>query len=361
MGDLGSTSALYSARPSLLLDGQEEAGLGDGLLTLLVEETTEGLFRCEATFGNWGTANGGVDFLYFDRRVLDFGRSLAVQVGEGETEAQIFEGRIMALEAHYPQSRPPEIMALAEDRFQDLRMTRRTRSFEDVTDSDVVQQVASQHGLQSDIDVNGPSHRVLAQVNQSDLAFLRGRARAIDAEVWIEGNTLHAQARGRRDAGDVTLTHGLGLIEFTVLADLAGQCSSLTVSGWDVAAKESIEYEATPSAISAELNGHQSGSSVLSSAIGERAESIVHMVPRTLQEAQFLAEAHYRAKVRRFVAGRGVAEGDGRIRVGAHVTLQGLGALFDGEYYVTQARHTFTAQDGYRTYFSVERPGLGRE
>ncbi|NIP85265.1 MAG: hypothetical protein GTO03_06795, partial [Planctomycetales bacterium] len=91
------------------------------------------------------------------------------------------------------------------------------------------------------------------------------------------------------------------------------------------------------------MNGHQSGSSVLSSAIGERAESIVHMVPRTLQEAQFLAEAHYRAKVRRFVTGRGVAEGDGRIRVGTHVTLQGLGALFDGEYYVTQARHTFTA------------------
>ena len=60
-------------------------------------------------------------------------------------------------------------------------MARRTRSFEDVTDADVMQQVASDNGLQAEIDAPGPSHRSLAQLNQSDLAFLRERARAVDA------------------------------------------------------------------------------------------------------------------------------------------------------------------------------------
>ena len=176
MGDLGTTSIFYSARPSVNLDDQTNDGLTDGLLTMLAEETTAGLFRCEASFGNWGTANGGVGFLYLDRQVLDFGKTLAIRIGEGETESQIFKGQITGLEAHYPKTRPPEIVVLAEDRFQDLRMTRRSRSFENVTDSDVIQQVASEHGLRADIDIDGPTYQVLAQVNQSDLAFLRDRA-----------------------------------------------------------------------------------------------------------------------------------------------------------------------------------------
>jgi hypothetical protein len=41
------------------------------------------------------------------------------------------------------------------------------------------------------------------------------------------------------------------------------------------------------------------------------------------------------------------------------VKLQGLGALFDGQYYVCEVRHTFDGQNGYCTHFAVERPGLG--
>jgi phage protein D len=360
MADLSNTEALYTARPSFRIDGQDNTNLTEGLLTLLVEETTAGLFRCEATFGNWGPVNGNVDFLYFNRQVLDFGKTLTVVMGQGETAAQIFEGRIMGLEAHYSQERPPEIVALIEDRFQDLRMTRRTRTFENVSDSDVMQQIASQHSLKKEIDVDGPTYPVLAQVNQSDLAFLRERARAIDAEVWVEKDTFYAQTRSRRATNKVTLTYGRGLQAFSVLADLANQRTSFSVSGWDVAAKEGLEYTATESAISGELNGFQSGSSVLQSAIGQRAERIVHMVPLTNQETQSLAEAHYRKMARRFITGHGLAEGDGRILVGTHVELKGLGTLFDGQYYVTEARHTFDLRNGYRTQFAVERPGLGQ-
>jgi len=66
-------------------------------------------------------------------------------------------------------------------------MTRRTRSFADASDADVMRTVAQDHSLTPDIDVSGPTHKVLTQVNQSDLAFLRERARAVDAEVWVEG------------------------------------------------------------------------------------------------------------------------------------------------------------------------------
>ena len=358
MADAQSTSGFYSARPVVKMNGNEDTGLTDGLLSMLVEETTDGLYRCEATFGNWGSVGSSVGFLYFDRQVLDFGKTISIAAGDGDAEATIFEGRITALEARF-SDRPAELSVLAEDRLQDLRMVRRTRTFEDASDSDVFQQICAAHSLQREIDIEGPTYPVLTQVNQSDLAFLRERARAIDAEVWVAGSKLFAQARGRRDLGRINLAFGAGLKEFSVLADVAQQRTSVTVSGWDVETKEGISHEAAEVSIRSELNGFQSGSAILQQKFGSRAERIVHMVPFSQGEARSFAESCYRKMARRFITGRAVAEGDGRIRVGTHVDLTGVGAPFEGEYYVSEVCHTYDGMTGFRTVFSVERPGLG--
>src|SRR5258708_1292400 len=131
-GQNGSTSAIRASRPTINLAGQDNAALEQGLTALLVAETTAGLYRCEAPFGNWGPRNGAIDFLYFDRQTLDFGKALKIKLGDDI----LFEGRLTGLEAHFGEGRPPEMVVLAEDRCQDLRMTRRTRNFNDVSDSD---------------------------------------------------------------------------------------------------------------------------------------------------------------------------------------------------------------------------------
>lgn len=351
---------IYSARPKFFIDGREREGLGQGLRSMQVEETSAGLYHCEAVFSNWGPRNGADDFLFFDRQVLDFGKAIRIEAGGGVGAGQIFDGRITAIEGRFLRERPHEILVLAEDRLQDLRMTRRTRTFENITDAALFQQVASQHGLTANADVNGPMHKVLAQLNQSDLAFLRERARAVDAELWVSGTTLNVKARSRRSSGDVTLTLGRGLLECSLSADLASQVSGFTVSGWDVSGKQPISFRATDSALGGELNGDEGGGRLLSSSIGDRDQQIVHYAPFSSSEAQALAEAQYRRTARRFVVGHGLAEGDARVRVGAKLTLNGVGPLFNGKYYVTRALQLFESVKGLRTQFTAERPGIGR-
>jgi hypothetical protein len=360
MAENGMQTAFYASRPTIRIDGQVQSALGDVLLqSLMVEETTLGLFRCEASFLNWGPKDSEVGFLFFDRQILDFGKVFAVEFGPPGADSPVFAGRITGFEAQYPPARPPELLVLAEDRFQDLRMERRTRSFENVTDADVIRQIAGQHGLTAQVDVDGPTYRVLTQVNQSDLAFLRERVAAIDAELWMDNRTLYAQARSRRSAGKVLFTYGQSLLEFSVLADLAHQRTSVHVSGWDVAGKQAIDVEASENLIQTELQGGRSGSAVLAQALAQRRERIVSAVPLSQSEAQKMAEARYRARARSFVHGTGVVDGNVKVRVGATVALQGLGPFFDGSYYVTLARHTFDLRDGYRTTFEAERPGIG--
>jgi len=347
---------ISSARPTISVAARDDESLAAGLLSLLVAEDTAGLYRCEATFGNWGLLDGGIGFLYFDRRTLDFGKAFQVKLGSDV----IFDGRITGLEAQFPDHEAPRLTVLAEDRFQDLRMTRRTRAFSDSSDGDVFRRIANDHGLSPRVDVNGPTHKVLTQVNQSDLAFMRERARAVDAEVWMEGSTLNARNRTGRGSGSLELTYGGNLREFSVIADLARQRTSVTVGGWDTGGKQGVKYEATDSVVQGELAGATSGASLLSSALGDRKEAVAHTVPFTSEEAQAEAESYFKSMARRFVVGRGVAQTDSRLRVGGYTDLRNVGPLFEGRYYLSEVRHLFDGARGIRTFFTAERPGLGR-
>jgi phage protein D len=338
-----------SSRPNVAVGGRGSVSLAEGLLALRIHETVDGLFSCEATFGNWGAKDDRTGFLYFDRRTLDFGTELVIGAGAGS----LFRGRISGLEAQFPEGGTPRLAVLAEDRHQDLRMVRRTRTFTDVTDADAFTRVAADHGLTPDVRLPGPRHRVLAQLNQSDLAFLRDRARAVDAELWMDGSTLAVRHRAARGGATVRLGLGNELRELTVLADLAGQRSSVSVTGWDVAAKRALSETADESAVSGELNGGRGGSRLLAAALGSRKESVVHSVPRAR------AEALYRRTARRFVTAQGVAETSAGLRVGAKARVEHAGELFSGEYYVTEVTHVFDDEQGLRTEFCAERPGLG--
>ncbi len=358
MSELATTLPLYSSRPRIKIDGQSDARLDAGLLTLSVMEDEHGLYRCELTFGNWGSKDNDLGFLYFDRQVFDFGKTIQIEIGDGDSAASIFTGRIMAIEGRFIEQRAPELMILAEDNLQNLRMVRRTRTFEDVKLTDVLETISSDHSVDLQVDIDSPEYKTLSQFNQSDLAFIRERARLIDAEVWMEGSKLFVQSRTRKKVSTLELTYKQRLHEFSVLADLAHQRTSLSVSGWDIEAKEQLAVGTDKSCIESELEGGTPGAQILADGFGGRHENISHLTPSSGEEAKILAEAHYRTIARQFVTGTGLSEGDARLKAGAHVTINGVGEMFNGLYFVNSVHHMFSPESGYKTQFSVERPAI---
>jgi phage protein D len=346
----------YISRPVLLLSGQANDEVSNQVVAAQVEDAVEGLYRCEVDVENYRAG-----YRYFDRDVLDFGKDIALQLGPPQSRDTVFEGRITGMEGMYPPEGGAKLRIYAEDRLQDLRMTRRTRTFEDMSDREVIAQIARDHSLNPDISLDDSfKHAAVAQLNLSDLAFIRQRALAAGAEVWVEGDALSVRPRAERGESPVKLNYGAALISFNGKADLAHQSTQMRVSGWDVQSKSQILEAVDEAVIRSELNGSDSGGGILRGAFGERKETLVHTVPLTADEARAIAEARYRCQARRFITGRGLADGNSRIRTGARVELSGLGAFFDGEYAVVRTLHTYDRNEGYLTEFEVERAGLGR-
>lgn len=352
-----TTTDLYVSTPVLRIGGATATGPMSHLRSLIVEEDIHGMSWMQARFVNWGNTGSAPGYLYFGRTELDFGTQIEVAFGPQTTT--LFRGRISALGGEFPPDDVATLVVSAEDRLQDLRMTRRTRTFEKVSTEDVARSLAADHGLRADVTLPGPTRTVVNQLNLSDLALLRQLACADGGEVWLDDTTLYVRSRRDRDVDEITLSYGGDLLSFEALADLAHQVTDVVVTGWSVADKDDIAETADASVLGAESSGGSTGSDVLASAFNARHEHIVVSVPLASDDARSRAAAAYLSRARRFVCGSGTTGGTPELRVGCRTVLTGLGAMFNGEYRVVRTRHRYHQIDGYTTEFEVERPTIG--
>jgi len=346
------------AGPVFSIDGDRVPSLARDCVRLEIEEGVEGLrtLRLHVFATGAGAAGPPDRMIYLDGGVVDFGKQLTVSLGPDGGQRAVFDGAISAIEAVFADGQPPLVVILAEDALMRLRMTRRLRTFTDVTDADLASSVADDHGLRAEVDVDGPRYDVVQQLNQSDLAFLRERARLVQAELWADGRTLHMASRPKRSGTELTLVQANQLLSVRLCADLAHQRSEVVVTGYDASAADVIDERAQSDTIEAEISGGRAGPQIVKKALGATTTLRVREAALTGEEAQAWAKAEMLRRARRFVSVVGTTRGSPDMIVGSRLTLQQVGAPFEGSgYYVTRIRHTVDLVRGLRTYFEAER------
>ncbi|UXY14685.1 contractile injection system protein, VgrG/Pvc8 family [Chitiniphilus purpureus] len=355
-----SLTLLQANTPTFSVDGERRASLSLDVRRLEIDEDVYGMKRLSARFVAWGPREDqqGETELYLDGRVFDFGRRLSVALGPQGGACTVFDGKVSAIEARYREGAEPEALVFAEDALAALRLTRRSKTWERVSDADIARSIAAEHGLIPDVDADGPTYPVVQQFNQSDLAFLRERARLIAAELWTLDGKLGFKRRDRRGGSGIELINGADLVELQIRADLAHQRSATHVTGYDVAARDGIDGTVEGDVARAEAPRGRLGSAVLA-ALGDYPGWRTREVPLDSDAARAWAQAQQLQRARGFVAVRGITSGTPQLAVGATVTLARVAAPFaGGGYHVTRVRHSYDEIDGHRTLFEAERPYL---
>jgi len=354
---------IATVSPVFSVDGTVNRALGRDCVHLEVEEGVEGLRTMRADFVAIGPgATGPPDqMLHMDGQAVDFGQQVKVSVGPESAERTVFEGIVSGLEVVFADSEPPRLVVYAEDVLMRLRMTRRMRTYANVTDAEIAQQVVGAHQLQCDAAVDGPRYDVVQQLNQSDLAFLRERARLVQAELWCTDRTVHFRSRTNRRGPRLTLVQGNELIATRITADLAHQRSEVVVTGFDAQAKSVVEQRAGNEAIQAEVSDGRTGPQVVQRALDGSTSFRVREVALTAEEASAWAKAEMLRRARAFVTVSGLTRGSPDMVVGTVLKLQSVGPPFEGDgYYVTKVCHTYEHAQGLRTRFEAERPTVNQ-
>lgn len=354
-----SDLALYAARPTVRVNGSERERVTGLLHAMDLVEQEDGLSALELNFSNvLSASDGSADLAFEDEASFKLGDRLTVYAGTEAAPTEIFSGLITALEADFPDDGSPTLTALAEDRLQQARMKRRTRTFgEGSSLADIANTIAGDLSLTPRVTGFATPIGTQVQLNESDLAFLRRLLARYDGDVQVVGGELHVSPRGevRRTAVELAL-HGQ-LRRARVLADLAHLVNEVTVTGWDPARGARLTGRSREA--SRGPGTGRAGVNLLPNLLGRRTHQLGHLAVTTAGEADALAQAAFDERQRRFVTVDGTAEGNPAVRVGTHVTLRGLGARFSNTYYVTRCRHRFDRTHGYETDFTAECAFLG--
>ena len=207
--------------------------------------------------------------------------------------------------------------------------------------------------------IRGLTNRVDSQIqlNESNLAFMRRLLADYDADMQVVGDRAAHRAAQRRPARQPHARHGRP-------AQAGAHLRRSRRSG-DQRDPCGLRRRPGPAGVGPE-HAHRSRSrlgpyrqrSSCRRCSGARAEHLGDRAVHDQAEAQALVAAAHARRARRFVTLEGTCEGNPALRVGTHVTIEGVGPRFPNTYYVTSACHRFDRTVGYADRFHAPNAAI---
>jgi len=166
------------------------------------------------------------------------------------------------------------------------------------------------------------------------------------------------QKRAGRTSQTITLPRR-NSASFSVRANLAQQCTELSVSGWDVSAKDFNSETSDSSSVGAELEDDTAAAIFYLKSL-ENGGFGLHTVPLNAEEARSEAEARYLERARRFVTGIGNCDGVPAFRAGSRLQLGGLGSYSMANTMWVRVTAYLPLSEGFYHDLRLETSGIDR-
>ncbi len=273
---------------------------------------------------------------------------------------KLLDGEVTALEGEFHAGVSLTIVR-GYDQSHRLFRGRVTESYLNMTYADIAKKVGWRRSLTiGTVDSTSPTYPHVSQSNESDWSFLSRLAGEVGFELTVEDGKLNFRKPSESDGApsdrDLTsddplaLMPGANLLYVRTIVTAAEQVKDVEVRGWDPRRKRVVKSTA-PTKTDAAKNGSSSA-----------AVAAVFPGPPLVSTGMLLAteraaETAAKALADRVAASQteleGQARGNPKLKAGSAIRLGQMGQPFDGRYVLTTTRHTYDADEGYVTWFTV--------
>jgi uncharacterized protein involved in type VI secretion and phage assembly len=338
------------------LGGPLDPTLGARIVEVRVETTVGLPDVCTIRLAEDPSSSGGLTVI--DNGKFALGASMTVKMAKavGGQLGDVFDGEITTIEAELGSSLAGEpVMELtvtAHDRSHRMHRKTTTRTFRQMTVSDIAKKMAGEHGLKIGklATLPGGPAEERHQVGETDWEYLSGLVRSSGGELDVAAGALNIVDPSKTAAAAAELVYGQNLMRFRPRVSSLGQVAEVNVRGWDVKRKQAIAKTGKPKASTtvqdAKVNGVVSGSKVL--------------LPDTHVSTDGEADARAKAAALQLgherVQASATAGGDPLLLAGEYVSVAGVGTRFGGTHRIVSAIHSY-GQHGYVTQLTLGAGG----
>lgn len=274
------------------------------------------------------------------------GASIEIKVGDQATS--VFKGEVVGLEPVYKGGDKTIITIRAMNKLHRLLRKRKSITFTDKTDQQILNQVVGDAGLtlewQHETSI---TYKHVYQHNQSDLEFLRTRAARMGCHVWCVDTKVYCKQPELQSGPIATLN--VDQQADAVLHRLAPRLNSsaivnkVTVKGWNPETKELLTGNAT---VQGSKLGSQTSVAGSGSLGNEETFTVDHPI-WSAEEAKALAKARLQDASLSYITGEAEVAGNPTFDLGKVVKVVANAMKgddpFNGNYYLMGVTHRHIA------------------
>jgi uncharacterized protein involved in type VI secretion and phage assembly len=231
-----------------------------------------------------------------------------------------------------------------------LNRSRKTRTFQDMTASDIAAKIIGEAGLPQVVEATSDVHPFEQQSNETDWDFLWRLAARVSYELVCAEGKIHFRRPGEAAGAPVKLEWGQDLRAFHPRATAVAQVETVTVSGWDPKAKRRVTANAQSAKLDSKIGLDRNK---VAQDLGGGAIGVADQIVTSQGEADALAQSTLDRLANAWLQAEGVCRGNPKVRAGSKVQITGVGARFGGEYLVTKSTHSIRGEKGYETHFEI--------
>jgi phage protein D len=286
-----------------------------------------------------------------DEHPFEIGSHLEIKLGAREelTTTTLFKGDVVSLDLEFgPGS--VELLVRGLDRSHALQRSRRIRTFQNQTSSDIAEKILKEAGFDVETDPSGDPHEFMQQDNETDWDFMWRLAERIGFELVVEDRTAHFR-RQSIDGSAIELEWPGNLREFRPRVTAIQQVEQVTLAAQDPRTKQAVEASASSPQPASRIGIERD---TVSNAFGAANLHIATEPVASQAEAQAVVQALLDKLASAYVAAEGAGDGNPRIKAGATASISGVGHKFSGLYRVAAATHVLRGGSTYETRFATE-------
>jgi len=272
----------------------------------------------------------------------------AIEIKVGNDKTSVFKGEIIGLEPVYKGGDKTIITIRAMNKLHRLLRKRKSITFTDKTDQQILNQVVGDAGLTLDWKhETSITYKHVYQHNQTDLEFLRTRAARMGCHVWCVDTTVNVKQPDLQSGPIATLN--VDQEADAVLHRLAPRLNSsavinkVTCKGWNPETKELLTGEAT---VQSSKLGSQTSVAGSGSLGNEETFTVDHPI-WSAEEAKALAKARLQDASLSYITGEAEVAGNPVFDLGKVVKVVANAMktddFFNGMYYLMGVTHRHIA------------------
>jgi len=264
------------------------------------------------------------------------GKSITIKNGRDGENKQLFKGIIIKHGIRIKESGETELILDCRDEAIKMTLGRHNWYYEESKDSEIMEQIIGRYsGLTHDVEPVGVTHMEMVQHHCTDWDFLLMRAEANGKLIMVDDGKINIKSPETNVDPALAVLFGSTLIDFEAEMDARNQWSSVEARSWDYAGQTLFE-QSTDSVPINEL-GNVDGAQLAASISPEKFE-LRHSGQAIEEELQEWTKSIMQISRLSKIRGRAKFTGFGEIKPGQLIELQGLGARFTGNGYVSAIR-----------------------